>query len=172
MLIFFMMTQFIQASKIDRDLISACAEGKDNVDEIRSLIDKGADVNARTEEGESVLHLACIWGGADRIRMLLNAGANPNFRASKVASSLDMTPLSWCVYAGYDDAVREFLRDERTNVNLLVRKENGECMTPLDITFILGDFGKTTRELLENAGALRSYEIEDDDLMPPSGCSE
>ena len=46
-------------------------------------------------------------------------------------------------------------------MNLLVRKENGECMTPLDITFILGDFGKPTRELLENAGALRSSEIEE-----------
>ena len=58
-------------------------------------------------------------------------------------------------------------------MNLLVRKENGECMTPLDITFILGDFGKPTRELLENAGALRSSEIEEgnSDLMPPSGCT-
>ena len=66
------------------------------------------------------------------------------------------------------------MRDERTNVNLLVRKENGECMTPLDITFILGEFGKPTRELLKNAGALRSFEIQEEgnsDLMPPSGCT-
>ena len=96
----------VMSSDLNMDLIAACAEGKDNVDEIRGLIEKGANANWKTSEGESVLHLACIWGGAERIRILLNAGADPNYRASKVPSSLDMTPLSWCVYAGYHDAVR------------------------------------------------------------------
>ena len=98
----------MSSSDLNKDLIAACAEGKDNVDEIRGLIEKGADANTLTSEGESVLHLVCIWGGAERVRMLLDAGADPNYRASKVPSSLDMTPLSWCVYAGYHDAVRAF----------------------------------------------------------------
>ena len=96
----------VMSSDLNMDLIAACAEGKNNVYEILGLIEKGANANWKTSEGESVLHLACIWGGAERIRILLNAGADPNYRASKVPSSLDMTPLSWCVYAGYHDAVR------------------------------------------------------------------
>ena len=98
----------MSSSDLNKDLIAACAEGKDNVDEIRGLIEKGANANTLTNEGESVLHLVCIWGGAERVRTLLDAGADPNYRASKVPSSLDMTPMSWCVCAGYHDAVRVF----------------------------------------------------------------
>ena len=71
--------------------------------------------------------------------------------------------------------MQEFIKDDRTNINLLVRKENGECMTPLDIAYIIGERGEKTRKLLQDANALRWSDIKDDDkmlrlLLPPSGC--
>jgi hypothetical protein len=38
----------MSSSDLNKDLIAACAEGKDNVDEIRGLIEKGADANTLT----------------------------------------------------------------------------------------------------------------------------
>ena len=87
-----------------KDLISACAEGPDNVEEIVRILRNGANPNVATEDGESALHLACIWGGGDKIRVLLDAGADPNYRSSQKASSLDMTPLSWYVLSQHQSA--------------------------------------------------------------------
>ena len=105
--------------------------------------------NERTDEGgESVLHLACIWGGPRKVRGLLAAGADPNARSSKQESGLDMTPLTWCCYAGYTDEVKEFLSDPRTDVNLVVRTEAGGFMTALDIANKIAGGGHPSGETL------------------------
>ena len=160
----------------DKDILTLAAE-RDNAKKIQSLLDEGQNPNAETSDGESVLHLVCIWGGAKKASILLAAGANPNHRASKLASSLDMTPLSWCSYAGYHDTIAEFLKDKRTNVNLIVKREDGECMTAMDIALKIGDErGGPTQDLLRKAGAVRYEELKFlandklEDLLPPSGC--
>jgi len=62
-----------------------------SVDNLRALLaDPAVDVNVLTENGESILHLACIWGNEEKISLLLKHGADPNMRA-KHTTSLDMT---------------------------------------------------------------------------------
>ncbi|KNC73595.1 hypothetical protein SARC_13846 [Sphaeroforma arctica JP610] len=123
--------------------------------------DKNTDlntlVNTQTDIGESLLHLACIWGDPIKVKALLEAGADPNFRANKQRSSLEMTPLTWCAYAGYTDAVEMFVKDKGTNVNVIVRKEDGGSHTALDIALLIGERGAAEAKLLVDAGA-KTYE--------------
>lgn len=158
-------------------ILSLAAESNENTDALRALLNEGANPNAKTDDGESALHLACIWGGAEKISTLLRAGADPNARASTLETSLDMTPLTWCVFAGYENEVGVFLAQERTNVNLVVRREDGKCMTAMDIALKIGvERGGGTQSRLRAAGALTYDELKKDstglltELLPPRGC--
>ena len=118
----------------DNNLLVSCGDqSSDSVDTLMALIEEGADVSARTEGGESALHLSCIWNHPDKVAVLLKAGADPNVRSSATPASLDMTPLTWCVYGNHYDSVKEFLEDTRTVVNMIVRQEDGAYITALDI---------------------------------------
>lgn len=138
---------------LNSELIINCGkDADDSADNVQSLLARGADANALTSDGESVLHLACIYGDPKKVEHLLNAGANPNYRAEKNPTSLSMTPLSWCVYGGYTEATRTFLEDQRTDVNLVVYQEDGNYLTALDIAMKIGDMGHDIATLLSAGG--------------------
>ena len=126
---------------------------------LAALLDGGHDPNDRSPDGESGLHLACIWGSAAKVKALLAAGADPNFRASSNPASLDMTALTWCCYAGYRDAVAAFLEDPRIDVNLVVRQEDGGRLTALDIARKIEERGSETALLLALHGAKTFAEL-------------
>lgn len=48
----------------------------------------GADVNAATSDGNTVLHIAAYEGYADAIEFLLSSGANPSLRNKQVRASM------------------------------------------------------------------------------------
>jgi ankyrin repeat protein len=171
------LSHFTTATGTPKTLLSLAAEKGSQHEEIQAFLDSGSDPNSLTPDGESVLHLACIWGGPKKVAALLAAGSDPNARNTKHKSSLDMTPLSWCAYAGYTDTISEFLKDERTNVNLIVKQEDGQCISPMDIAIKIGqERGESTQTILKEAGALKYEELKFlpknqlDDLLPPSGC--
>ena len=96
------------------------------------------------------------------------AGANPNVRAT-APKSLDMTPLTWCAYAGYHQAIDLMLKSG-ANPNLVVRREDGGRLTALDIARKIGERGKVSVQLLEAADAKTWEEIQEEakPLAPPS----
>ena len=82
---------------------AASSESEESRDTLmHAITERDGDANAHTHEGESVLHLACIRGDVEKVKLLLEYGADPNYRASKYPASLDMTPLTWYVLISYD----------------------------------------------------------------------
>lgn len=141
-------------SENERKLLQLSADMKDvtSVNDMLDLLLQGVNPNVSSDDGESALHLACIWNSPQKVKLLLEYGANPNYRANKNPSSLNMTPLTWCVYGGHTEAVREFLLDKRTNINLAVYQEDRTLITALDIAYKIGDMGSEMVDLLRNAG--------------------
>lgn len=144
----------------ENNFLVACGDrDQSSIDSVRKHIEDGVDVAALTEGGESALHLACIWNHPEKISLLLHAGVDPNVRASKLRSSLDMTPLTWCVYANHIDSVNLFIKNPRTIVNSIVRQENDDYITALDIAEKIGSAAMS--EILTKAGAKRYQELKD-----------
>lgn len=65
-----------------------CAARKGSVQEVRRLLEKGADPNARNNKGLTPLHEAAYWGEAEIVSLLLKAGADP-----KADNGRGWTPL-------------------------------------------------------------------------------
>ena len=80
----------------------ACDVGQ--VDALRLLLEKGADVNQADKDGTTPLHLACFKGHVDVARLLLEKGAEVD-RAEKQGA----TPLFIACQEGHVDAARLLL---------------------------------------------------------------
>ncbi len=61
--------------QLDRALLVACYLG--NLDLIKALLDRGANVNAALEKGQTALMSAATTGRQDTVALLLSRGANP-----------------------------------------------------------------------------------------------
>lgn len=123
--------------------------------------------NARTDNGESCLHLAGIYGHSQVTELLLKKGANPNHR-STWEQGLRMHPLSWNVYGGHVDNVRILLEyGADVNLDFDSMSEDKIPVTALDITVQLrqveeGDERFSQVEaLLRQHGALTATELQD-----------
>ena len=95
---------------------------------VRFLIEHGADVNKRNIHNETPLYKACLSGDIDIARRLIDAGADPN-----AADKNGWTPLHWaCRRAAVifqdDDLVRLLIEN---GADAGARDDNGE--TPLDL---------------------------------------
>ncbi len=74
----------------------ADAAMRNDVEQVRALLKKGADVNAAQGDGMTALHWAAENGNTDLVRMLLSAGAN----REAVTRNGDYTPLHMASKAG------------------------------------------------------------------------
>ncbi|XP_038651653.1 ankyrin repeat and KH domain-containing protein 1 isoform X12 [Scyliorhinus canicula] len=92
-----------QADKFSRSLAEACSDG--DVNAVRKLLDEGRSVNEHTEEGESLLCLACSAGYYELAQVLLAVHANVEDRGIKG----DITPLMAAASGGYVDIVKLLL---------------------------------------------------------------
>ncbi len=93
----------------------------DDAASVASLLEQGADPNAREPDGASALGWAAIRGNAEIARLLLEAGADPN-----ISNSLGIRPLAQALENGAA-AVARLLLDHDADPN--IARESGE--TPL-----------------------------------------
>ncbi|XP_015425098.1 PREDICTED: ankyrin repeat and KH domain-containing protein 1 isoform X9 [Myotis davidii] len=99
------------AGQIDtRSLAEACSDG--DVNAVRKLLDEGRSVNEHTEEGESLLCLACSAVYYELAQVLLAMHADVEDRGTKG----DITPLMAASSGGYLDIVKLLLLHD-ANVN-------------------------------------------------------
>ena len=82
------------------------AAANDHADAIAALVEAGADLEARNEDGSTTpLHFAAYWGSADAITALLEAGADLEAREERYG----YTPLHLAVHQGHADAIAALL---------------------------------------------------------------
>jgi ankyrin repeat protein len=87
------------------DVLDLAATGR--AEELRArLNDEPARANARARDGFTALHLACFFGGTDAVRILLEAGAEPN---PPQDNPLSVAPLHSAAAARDREAVRLLL---------------------------------------------------------------
>ena len=65
--------------QLDRHLISILDQRETSVETVKLLLTKGADVNARTDDGTALM-MAVRWGHTDIVKLLLDAGAQVDAR--------------------------------------------------------------------------------------------
>ena len=68
---------------------------------VKALIEAGADVNAKNEEGKTPLHRAVFWENLETVEALLKAGAKVKARDEGGWTPLDLTN---------NDAIKALLR--------------------------------------------------------------
>ena len=142
------------------------AAGDGNTTEVERLLALGQDVMERSPAGETPLHTAAISGKPVIVKMLLDAGADPDARTMG-REYLKMTPAHWMVFGNKREALK-ILIDAGADVNAM----NTKGKTPTDMAW---DLPKDTREgiltlLLENGGKKGEDLNEDppeDDPDPP-----
>jgi len=83
---------------LDQQLYQAALQG--DVAKARTLLDKGADVNARHEDDKTPLFAAATKGHLDIVQLLVEHGAQV-----AIANMINDTPLKWAAFGGHTDVV-------------------------------------------------------------------
>jgi len=105
--------------ELNRKLLDASQEG--NLKNVKSLLDRGANVNAENWEKKTPLHLAAFYGRTGAARLLIGRGAQVD------AEDVDKwTPLHWAAFCDHTEVAR-LLLDRGANVDA----ENDDKDTPL-----------------------------------------
>jgi len=87
------------------DVLDLAATGR--ADDLRArLAEDPGRANERAQDGFTALHLACFFGGADAVRVLLEAGADPN---PPQDNPMSVAPLHSAAAARNREAVRLLL---------------------------------------------------------------
>jgi|GEM_PF-66680 len=146
----------LAAQDLSRYLFDAARAG--DVEVLRSLLARGAQVDARDERGSTALILAAYHGKTDAVETLLDAGASPNLGDSARGN----TALMGALFKGETESARRLLADPRTDVNarnaagqtaamfaaLFGRAELVEALAARQADFALADAGGATAETL------------------------
>ncbi len=93
-----------------------------DIEKVKSLISKGADVNEKDRAGRTALHCACEKGHTEVAKLLISQGARINVTTAMMAS----TPLHFAVMRG-DRQTIELLLSKGANINA----KNRDGSTPL-----------------------------------------
>lgn len=89
---------------------------RDDIKELRSLLDQGADPNSYDEDGDHLLMYAAMYASADCMQLLIEKGSNVNAK-----NSLDETALMWAVH---DLSKMKLLIERGAEVNAKAKSGN------------------------------------------------
>jgi hypothetical protein len=103
-----------------RPTLHTCAE-KGHLDVARDLIEAGADVNAKDNNGSTPLFFCALKGHVEVARALIEAGADVNAKKDN-----GVTPLHMCAYTGHLEVSRALI-EKGADVN--AKEDDG--VTPL-----------------------------------------
>ena len=72
---------------------------------VKAFLDKGVDVNAKTNYGATALSYACDKGHVEIVKLLLERGANPNQKDTFYGE----VPMGWALVKGHAEVVKLLL---------------------------------------------------------------
>ena len=101
------------------------AAGKDRVDTAKALLEAGADVEVRDNQGVSALMVAAWNGHTETAKVLLAWGAkvNEKTKVSEVSNIFGWTALMLAASGGHAESVQVLLdAGEKTNAAIKVRR--------------------------------------------------
>ncbi|HZS09081.1 MAG TPA: ankyrin repeat domain-containing protein [Blastocatellia bacterium] len=90
----------VYAQDINEELLVATR--KSDVEKVKALLAKGADVNAKSPYGATPLFFACDRGNVEVIKVLLEHGADVNTKDKFYGA----TPLGWALNKGKPEVIR------------------------------------------------------------------
>ena len=125
-----------------------------DINQVKVLISKGADVNSKGDSRRTPLHLTAITGRNDIAELLIANGANLEARSDVHAG---LTPLHWAILSGHKNVV-QLLISKGADVN----RTDSNGITPLHGALIVGN--KEIEDILIAKGA--GLNIYMDDHIP------
>ncbi|WP_265025522.1 ankyrin repeat domain-containing protein [Wolbachia endosymbiont (group A) of Bibio marci] len=123
-------------------LLEAAREG--NIEEVNSLISKGANVNAEDNNEQTPLHQAAAYGRKEAVEVLLNNGANVN-----AVDEHHSTPLHRAAENGHKEVVEALLKVNGIDVNAQDKYEG----TPLHFAAKMGH-AEIVKDLLDKGASV------------------
>jgi ankyrin repeat protein len=143
-------------------IIQLAEEGApDNFDKIETLLNEGADINERDQDGVTALFSACVSSNVDLARMLLGKNADPNITENFGCAPIHLASQCECV------EIVKMLIKAGCNVNV---KETNMGMTPLFMAKETNNEEICT--LLREAGADELTEVNDEKIVIDDQVSE
>jgi ankyrin repeat protein len=138
-----------EQERANRNLLDAAEKG--NLEEVKRLLDKGAEVDARDIGDWTPLHLAADKGHTDVVRLLLDRGAD-------VEASTDRgrTPLHHAITEGHTD-VATVLLDRGADID--ATDDDGQ--SPLDLAIFIRNIDVARFLILHGADALKAFSSPD-----------
>lgn len=124
----------------DKNALLTEAARRGDFERAKLLLDQGADVNTRTQNGGTILMAAAVRGDADAAEVFLGKGVDANARTVD-----GWTALMVACHSGYVEVVR-LLLEQGADVNL--RHQNGK--TALD--WAVGNGHREVQKLIREYG--------------------
>jgi outer membrane protein assembly factor BamB len=163
--LFLILTSFAFAEDLNEQLFEAARKGDVNL--AKSLLDRGADVNAKARYNVTPLMFACDRGNIELVKLLIERGADVNAEDTFYQS----TPLGWAIQnvhvevakfliqkgAKSDDAVVDVVYSENEGMVRMVlenTKPTAEKMTEA-LEAAIAQEQKGIVKILQDAGAVR-----------------
>ena len=119
------------------DLIQASFNG--DILKVKKLLEEGADINAKDEDGKSALQMASSYGHTDIVKLLLEAGADINAKDNDWGTALSNAVMN------EKQQVVKLLLEKGADVN----QPNKDGETPIIHAIYFGDV-EIVKMLLEN----------------------
>ena len=102
---------------------------------VKTLANKGADIDAITEGGETALMQAAQTDEISMMKFLIQKGADVN----KQEFGNNWTPLIWATYSGYPKAVKVLL-DNGAKVDLLSKESYTALVYAAKVSYIVCNY--------------------------------
>jgi hypothetical protein len=155
-----------QTANFNEELLVAAR--KSNVELVKALLAKGADVNVKSPYGATPLFFACDRGNAEIVKILLDAGADPNVQDTFYKA----TPLGWAAGKKNPEVLRLLVEKGAKEVEMALSFAINGNHGALAKTAL--DKGKFEQEKLDKflAQANRKNSKEVADLLTAAGAKE